>query len=61
MSYRIAPVDIDFAGWTEVEAGEHNAWGAIDADGGLRAWALTRVRLQRLIDGNDEKEHGTNA
>ena len=32
---RVVPIDIDFAGWTEVEEGEHNAWGVIDSEGNL--------------------------
>jgi hypothetical protein len=46
---RIAPIDIDFAGWTEVEAGHHNAWGIIDSDGGLRGWANTQIGAQRKL------------
>lgn len=40
---KIEPIDIDFAGWCRVPAGEHNAWGAIDDDGNLIAWAETEI------------------
>ena len=26
----VAPIDVDFAGWSLVKAGEHNAWGVIE-------------------------------
>ena len=58
---KVVPIDIDFAGWTEVEAGQHNAWGVIDDEGGLRAWASTQIGAQTLAEANNEKDQGTNA
>jgi hypothetical protein len=52
MTYRISPIDIDFAGWCEVPEGKHNAWGVIDGEGGLRGHASTETGARRLIEAN---------
>lgn len=50
--YLIIPIDIDFAGWTEVEAGEHNAWGVVDTQNN----SLEYYSSMKLLADNKAKE-----
>lgn len=34
-TYSTHPIDIDFAGWSIVDTGEHNCWGIVDNEGFL--------------------------
>lgn len=47
-TYKVVPIDVDFAGWTEVEAGEHNAWGIVDSEGFLIGYCSIKSPADRI-------------
>lgn len=49
--YTVVPIDIDFAGWSQVPEGQHNAWGIVHLPTTtLRKWAKLREEAEALLN-----------
>lgn len=44
--YRVAPVDADFAGWCEVEEGQHNGYAVIDNEGAIFTFIVDKAQAE---------------
>ena len=48
--YAIVPIDIDFAGWSQVPEGEHNAWGVVHLHTQtLRGWYKLKAQAEEKL------------
>jgi hypothetical protein len=55
-SYSVSPIDIDFAGWSTVQEGQHNSWGIIhDATQTLRYHTSCPAAARLKADALNER------
>jgi hypothetical protein len=47
----VEPIDIDFAGWTVVEEGQHNEWGIIDTQPEIHL-LVGRGKTKEIVQGH---------
>lgn len=52
--FTVVPIDIDFAGWSEVEAGEHNAWGVVKGSELFAHYPVKCVADAKAKEGNEK-------